>query len=282
MQLRDLPIGARIWDCGNNRTSFIIAAHDHPDYGGTTLITDCVVSELCYDAAEKNSPLDKGQLNTKESGNNNYAQSNLHQWLNASGTDWYKPQHDTDEPPLKDNIKYGENPYTDRPGFLTGFSDTFMSNLEEVDVPYFKKLPDGGGEAAKLRARVFIPSAAEIGMPEDDDPYEGERFPVFDDFRANLCVLTEDVINQADWKPLHHFVAFIPGGVFWYWLRTPHEYNSYLVRYYSTRGQTSYTFAKNGRLGVRCVLNLNGETPVMDKTDSFGAYRIYDGRGESI
>ncbi len=265
MLLKDLPIGTRVMDSGENDMRFLVAARGHPGYGGVTLISDCIVGQMCYDAAEGRRPKSPGAGNMKEFGNNDYGESNIHQWLNASGPNWYKPQSGMDEPPVRESVRYGENSYADKPGFLTGFSDYFMEHLMEVEVPYFRKLPEGGGEAARLRARVFLPSSAEMGVPEDDDPYEGERFPIFDDFRAALALLTPQVIEAADWKPVHHFMPFIPGGSFWYWLRTPHEYNSFLVRYYSTTFITSYTYANNGRLGVRCVLNLDDSARVSDK-----------------
>ena len=192
MLLFDLPLGARVTDSGTNGTVFLVAAHDHPGYGGTTLVSDCIVGQLCYDAAEPDSPDKRGQQNTAGFGNNSYPVSNLHQWLNASGTDWFSPAHDYDAPPVSGNIAYGENPYSQKPGFLTGFTPDFIGGIIDSDVPCFLRDPESGhGRETSFKAKVFIPSAAEIGMPEDDDPFEGTEIPLFSMFRMRIAPISE-------------------------------------------------------------------------------------------
>lgn len=79
---------------------FLVAAQDHYAPGVTTLLTKYVIGVRALDAAESGP---EGAYPFEQSGkfgNNNYPNSNLHQWLNAREEQWYHPTHDRDQPPV--------------------------------------------------------------------------------------------------------------------------------------------------------------------------------------
>lgn len=273
MFLGDLPIGARIKDYSMD-TVFLVAAHDHPGYEGTTLITDNILRQACFDAIEPENPADGRRNRIFEWGNNNYAQSNIHQWLNANGTDWFKPQHPYDMPPAREYIAYGENPYDSEPGFLTGFSEKFLSALQEVDVECSVKLPDEGVNGEKIRAKVFLLSPTELGRATDDDFSEGTKLPIFHDPRYLMATLQEKTMAICEWKPIHCFTQLRPGMSFWYWLRSPHERYGYLARFVNQGGTLSWSQANNSRIGIRCALNLDSGLEISEDADEMATHTI--------
>lgn len=92
-------------------------------------------------------------------GNNNYAQSGIRQFLNATGAAgaWWTAQNKWDRPPT-----YAAT--TD--GFLAGFDDDFIDHLAYVAVktaiPYCDGGTANGTECTTLYDRVFLPSAEQL------------------------------------------------------------------------------------------------------------------------
>lgn len=77
-------------------------------------------SNIQFDAAEP-SNTDK---NRKLAGNNNWSLSNLRQWMNKSGLNWYTAQH-----------IYDATPTTPNPTTVTGFFDCLPSDFIDAVVP---------------------------------------------------------------------------------------------------------------------------------------------------
>lgn len=279
MRLKELPVGARVRDSVSPRV-FLVADQEHPGYHGTLLLCDHIVRQICYDAREPNNPKRDPGNYIDIRGNNNYITSNLHQWLNAGGTDWFTPQHPYDAPPSAENTYCGENPYDRAPGFLSEFSQDFRDALVTVELPCSVKQPQGSVCLEYHPARVFVPSLAEVGGCQADDLEDGKRFPLFDDWRLLRACLSKEAAEEGDWKPVHHFTQVFPGACFWYWLRTPHENISCLVRLVTGGGMIQYTYANNARLGVRPALNLDGNCMVTDSPDEDGVYHLTYGRDE--
>lgn len=137
---KDLPIGAKVVDKGitYNGAPLPFRVLSKSPENVISLISDYVIESFSYDAKEPGNP---DALN----GNPRYLYSNLMQWLNASGTGWYKPQHDLDRPPS----------YASRPGFLTGFSENV------------KLCTDGGKGGTNDASRYF-----KVQLPVGGTNYE--------------------------------------------------------------------------------------------------------------
>ena len=70
-------------------------------------------------------------------GYNRYSQSYIRQWLNGSGKNFWKPQHDYDRPPAN---------YKEIDGFMTGFDEEFLSVLGKFKLSTGKNtVYDDGG-----------------------------------------------------------------------------------------------------------------------------------------
>lgn len=112
--VNDLPVGAKIkfgrhsinGETPQDITWLVVDNQRNTAF----LLTEKVIDFRAFDALEKSSIY-----------NNDYARSNIWQWLNASGTNWYVPQHDNDTPPSEANVMDKAH-YESRPGFLTHFT----------------------------------------------------------------------------------------------------------------------------------------------------------------
>ncbi len=134
MRLHELTIGDTVKDW-RSELSFSVAATDHPGYDGVVLVCDNVIRCAAFDAAEPDAggrfPFDS----IDQFGRNNYALSNLNQWLNSGETFWYHPSHDTDTPPIGKNLRYNEQPNAEANGFLRELTPAFVAAMRESEVP---------------------------------------------------------------------------------------------------------------------------------------------------
>lgn len=113
----------------------------------------------------------------------------------------------------------------------------------------------------------------EFGIPE------GKPLPIFYDLYMYNAVPTDEDLEKYGraWNPppyggdnynVPH--AYHPNLGWWYWMRTPHPYYSFMMRAYFTYGAVSYTYANNDIVGIRplcCVdsdadVALYGDDPV--------------------
>lgn len=270
MKLKDLEIGSRVRDSKSSLT-FYVAAQDHPGYGGTTLLAEKIVELGCLDAAEPKRKFEKSVFEQSNLyGCNDYGISNLHQWLNSSGSDWYAPQSETDSPPEDPYLRYGEVPYTRRAGFLAGFSEQFLEALIPVEVPYLRRTERDAGVLSTVQAKVFLPSRTEIGKGDEKGIAEGAMLPLFYDYSIYRTTMTQPLlekygreINPArETAPYDAPQIYDPKYGWWYWIRTANMGYSFLNRVASPYGALSYTYSNNDSVGIRPMLNLDGELPV--------------------
>jgi len=269
MKLRELEIGSIVKDSIKDLT-FLVAAQNHPGYGGTTLLAQKIVDLGCFDAAEPKSRKEGNWRQACLYGYNDYAKSNVHQWLNANGTGWYQPSHETDTPPEMSYTRYQEVAYESRPGFLTGFSGIFQEALLEVEVPYLKCIRRDQGELGFVKAKVFLPSRTELGKGDEHGIAEGAMFPLAYDPTSFKTTLTEERLDfygrkinpQRDSAPYDAAQIYDPKWGWWYWIRTANMGYDFLNRVASAYGALSYTYSNNDSVGIRPVLNLDGELEV--------------------
>ncbi len=272
MKLKDLEIGSRVRDAEKDLI-FFVAAQDHPGYGGTTLFSEKIVELGCLDAAEPEHPA-QGRppvfYQAHEYGWNDYAASNVHQWLNGEGEDWYQPSHPYDCPPQDPYLRYGEVPYTRRPGFLTGFSGLFREALLEVEVPFLRRTGLDQGELASVRAKVFLPSRTEMGKGDEHGIPEGKMMPLFYDHSIYRTTMTEPLLEKygrainpgRETAPYDAPQIYDPKYGWWYWVRTANMGYVFLNRVASPYGALSYTYSNNDSVGIRPMLCLDGELEV--------------------
>ncbi len=268
MTLGQLPIGSRVREPKSGMV-FIVAAHEHPGYTGTTLFCDRIIRKGCIDAME---PAHQDRW-VKELGLSDYRLSNIHQWLNSDKAGWYTKSSPTDEPPTENKIKSGV-PYAGDPGFLSAFSEDFKNALVENDIPC---VTGSGAEqrAASVKAKAYLLSADEMGLRSFTNIPEGTKMPLFRDFRARIGLKPAD---PADFNfPMMDINETNQEMAWYYWLRTPHNAKPWYNAYVHCSGMISYLQAANGDLGIRPALQISPEIPVSDQCGDGYIYDILPG-----
>jgi hypothetical protein len=298
MILKDLPIGAKIRE-QKSSVVFLVAAHNHTGYSGTTLVTDCAIKLAAIDAAEPGNPDEAKQ----QFGNNFYPLSNIHQWLNANESNWYKPSHEFDAPPVTEYLDHGrldfydvpfysneakfvgDFSYKDDPGFLSWFSPAFVESLHEVEVSCHLEQESGKVNNVPptpyhLKTKAFLLSAAELGFEDVQPVMEGFCFPLFHDGRMRAVAPTPTAIG----KPSDYIYDDCS---FFYWLRTaaPGSSSASLI-YNSDHRSADFRGAPisgasfsgpthvNGVCGIRPALNLDSGVTVSDQAETSGIYSL--------
>lgn len=129
--------------------------------------------------------------------------SNLHQWLNSREERWYHPAHERDNPPVSPYLRYGEHPYLETPGFLTGFSQTFRDSLVEVEIPVLVRTIRGKGELQTVKACAFLPSRTEMNKGDEVGVPEGKPLPLFYDPYIFKAKPSQDQLERfgRSWNP---------------------------------------------------------------------------------
>lgn len=249
---------------------FTVAGRNCHGTSGVCLITDKVIAQGAMDAPEPESDVENFAI----TGNSYYPHSNLHQWLNAEGTAWFAPQHPCDTPPaeeflalrptLFDPVRH--NAYEDAPGFLARFGEGFRRSILPSRVACVTADCCG---IEYIDARVFIPSAAELGLETGTRP-EGEALELFRDFRMRYAAPSQDCLAEGAWQP----AFFNEHRTFWYWLRTVNPTTPGFCAYVHFVNPYAYKFACAPWMGVRPMLNLSGEAQVEPTGSAFGEYRF--------
>lgn len=263
-KLNDLAVSTRVANRARPGIILRVGGRDLPGYPGTILVADNIIKQGCFDAKEPKNP-DVGRRNY---GNSDYEVSNAHQWLNADGKKWFKPQHEYDASPTKANIFDGDNPYANDPGFLTDFSPAFKAALAKATIKT-RKIEDGS--IHEMLASVWLMSGAEMGFDakRTDDNDEGVMFPLFEDFRMRIASPTAEAVETASYQPR----SFNPRESWFYWLRSADATGSYNVRNVSASGAENNN-ACLGSGGLRPALLLKSDISVSDRPDANGVYWI--------
>ncbi len=126
----EISLGGGIW----------IAKRKTETEGIVTLALKTSLKNMEFDEAEPGNP---DELRA-DYGNNDYELSNIRQWLNSRGNDWFRKQHEYDAPPE-------DYEYTN--GFLTDFTE------KELDA--IKKLENGD--------LFYLPSVDEVDLVTGDE-----------------------------------------------------------------------------------------------------------------
>lgn len=231
-----------------------------------TLHATEILDLRCFDAKEpSNSNVDRQKY-----GNNYYSVSNLDKWLNedAAGGAWYRAAHSADHSPdtTEGTGGYGTQ-YADRPGFLNGFTDDEKAAILSTTIRVVKPSVDGGSYEY-IQRKVFLPSATEVGLSNENSIAEGAAWGYYTSSTARSGYVTQQCISNtpSSSKPSSKT------DVWDWWLRTPYQSIPNYVRNVRRNGTLYYTSAFYGDQGVRPALNLSSTLMVSDSTDADGCY----------
>ena len=106
------------------------------------LCLSTIIGQFEFDSPEENHPQEL-RINH---GNNRYSLSNIDQFLNNAGENWYIPTHEYDEEPS----------YADAPSFLTEFKEEELDCMEDHR---FEAIDSDDNMSEWLTRKVWLPSA---------------------------------------------------------------------------------------------------------------------------
>lgn len=258
MQMKKLRIGTKVRETKSGIV-FLLGEHGHEGYEGTTLVSDKVIRQVCLDAVEAGNP----SKAISRLGNNYYPHSNLHQWLNAEGRNWFKPMHEFDAPPSRENIARrfepwgmkAYNEYDEEEGFLSCFGAGFKDALIESEIPCINRKKN---VVETVSAKVFCLSMSEVGINPHGDLEEGGKIRLFDDYRMRFACPTPECVEKGAFKMA---VCDVEDG-YWYWFRTPHASNEGLSCYGHSVNPYCFNASGLGYVGVRPVMNIQSDIAV--------------------
>lgn len=264
--ISNLPIGAKVY-LGTHfgvPIVWVIAEKGHSGYpeNSVTLVTEKMIRYIYMDNAE---PSNKNS-DRQASGNNNYAVSNIRQWLNSSGAAgaWYAAKHSYDASPIAG--QFGDD-YLNSDGFLRAFSTQEQNAILPTSYSFRKPDYDGGGTET-LTDKIFIPSAAEVGLSSTwQSAVEGNRIEWFANQNNLRCIGTTEAAqnnNATLWSI----------GKYWMVRTIEAGYAENLYAVYMDGAQFKGRSAANVPVGLRPLCNLSNSAKVTDTADSNGVYTL--------
>ena len=149
----------------------------------------------------------KNHANRVSHGNNIWKESNMRQWLNSTGNDWFQKQNEYD-------VRSGSTGYSS--GWLTGFVHGFL----ELVMPVYNKtarntvsaITGGGGGGYDITLDKFwLMSAKEVFGSNNNNIAEGQQLAYFRD----VAITNAQRIQYDDGGVASHV-----------WLRSPHASNA--------------------------------------------------------
>jgi len=111
-----------------------------------------------------------------------------------------------------------------------------------------------------IKASVFIPSAAELGLEVDDRVKEGEELPLFREFRMRYAMPSKALVER---RP-PDFAVLDENDTWCYWLRTAHPSHSSVL--YSSHSHSPYAFCEAYRdyVGVRPMMVVDDDLKISE------------------
>lgn len=239
-------------------------ADDHHATGTTLLDTRDIIDLIAFDAKEEGNSDD----DRRYYGNNNYGVSNIRQYLNSVGPNWYTPQHAQDAPPIEDNLDGGYMPYEGN-GFLSAFPSEFVKHIVTTTLTTVVPYADGVGIPTQ-EDKVFLLSRTEVGLGNERGA-EGKEIPFFDFNSDRLKKPTQEALDNTEYTDEYLDVS----KPYNWWLRSPISDSSTHVRSVYSGGTRSSSLAYYGDLtGLSPALNLPSDTLVSDTPNAEGHYEI--------
>ena len=173
-------------------------------------------------------------------GSNNWANSNIRQWLNSDKTkgNYYEPKTVFDRP---------SSYMSSTDGFLYGLDPELVSVLGKVKkTTQLNNIDDGGG-AETTEELAFLLSMGEIGMSGYSS--QGNQYEYF----KRKC--GENM--KDDWSTAYSGLkkTYSSGSSMWWWLRSPHPWDAYYPRDVHASGIVDHSRALYGG-GVVVALSI--------------------------
>ena len=266
----DLPIGAKLkfgaYSVDGEAPHKIRWIKAHRD---NTVLSEYIEDLCAFDAKEPENPSPL----RRSFGNNRYSLSNIHQFLNSEGTDWFQKKHAFDTAP--DELMYTQrNGYSLKPGFLTLFEQWEIDAIEvsEIKIPLPRCDAQRGVLVETVYAKVFLPSTANVGARRIEDVPKGDETWELFSMGPQSCHYSVELRrsrrfrNRVVWARLDEITAC-------YLLRSPSRDTSY--RTYAVEGnEVGSKAACNPDSGIRPALRLNPDTSISDEPDSEGYYEV--------
>ena len=207
---------------------------------------------FCFDCPEPNNKNEARQNH----GSNFYPHSNLLQYLNAAGDDWFEPQGDTDV------LNEGRHSFLGH-GFLKYFTQEELDLMIPVTVK--GAVPFGSrsefGKTYEVTRKVHLPSDIEITGRKLFDAHEDVGGQQFDHFRHSV-------------SPIHY------AGVI---TRTPHNKSVCALAVLDSYGVLRAVTADRN-VNVQPVIRLSGNLEVQSDSDRSFGQNVYVsiGTGRSV
>ena len=159
-------------------------------------------------------------------GNNIWKESNMRQWLNSTGNDWFKKQNEYD-------VKSGNTGYSSgwMTGFVPGFLDLVMPVYNKTARNTVSAITGGGGGGYEITLdRFWLLSIKEVFGNNNNNIAEGQQLAYFRDFATT----NEQRIQYDDGGAARHV-----------WLRSPHatlaSYESLITTSGASNTNLAYT-----------------------------------------
>lgn len=264
--IRDLPIGSKIY-LGSYRVEksraepiiWTVAAKNHPGYpdDSVTLLSEYIIDLHGMDAKEPNNP--NGEI-----GNNDYSLSNIRQWLNAYGEEWFEPTHEHDTEPTYENFATNSG-YSHTLGFLSSFTEKENNTILYTDLSVIKN--DG---IEKIQDKVFLLSQSEIDPLNTEEGSVLELFSNATDDSRKAFITWQAVMNTTS------SVNPLEGMVYTAWsLRTPEKNTPGRHKTVEFYGGISNQSA-NWDCGIRPAMNVDDSLMASDFPDENDIFTVED------
>lgn len=223
---------------------FDVIDYNEEDKALTLFMTDCIVPQYEFDAAEPDNP----DNSRKEYGSNNYGQSAARQWLNATAeSDWWQAKTEYDVAPS----------YADKPGFLAGFPSDFIDILlpTERKCATNQVVEDGSVDGTSITTDfeytvndlMFLPSYTELTGVNNNNIVEGIQFQAFQKYGTTDSAKYNILIKRN----------IKTGENYYYWQRSCIPDSSCYVRRVRSDGYPRYYDRAGDRVGgfaAACVI----------------------------
>ena len=271
----NLAIGSKVkfgtYKVGNETAAPIIWTIPDKNHSGypansVTLFTERMIDLLGVDAKEPTNT----DTNRQSYGNNRYSQSNLDQWLNDAGLNWWTATHAYDAAPTDAGLSQPTE-YASIAGFKSNFTSEELAAVLDTTIRIVKNTVTDGGSYEDIVRKFFLPSTTELNLANENSIAEGVVLSAYTGAAdaARIAYATQAVITNtlSASKPASTAAAWH------YWLRTPRSTHSSTVRSVNTSGALNNNNAYNGNYGLRPLCNLRSDILVSDSVDGDGCYQ---------
>ena len=210
-----------VTDDTNTKVGKTYYTHDGSEYTALIEGTDYQIGDSIPIATyyEKN-------LNNREIGSNNFAESNLLQWANSDGNanSWFEKQNIFD---VCGSVLNGKN------GFLNYIDQVFLSVVKDAKLITAKCKEEGGGSSI-VNAKFWPLSRTQVFGDSNNGFSENERLTYFE---SNSAIKMFNSVAST------------------WWLRSPYVAITYDVHYVSTSNTLANGYTGNNRgVSLACII----------------------------